>query len=67
MLVSIELMNINIYILYLRFSRFIIFIQLFYYFGHIIMFSIEFENMIMFQIMRFVKSSAMILLLFIYY
>ena len=46
--------HIYIYI-YIRLSRFIIFDKLIYYFGHIIMFGIEFGNMSMFQIMRFVR------------
>jgi ABC-type uncharacterized transport system permease subunit len=37
---------------YLRFSRFIICLELFYYVGHIIMFSIELVNMYVFQIFK---------------
>jgi hypothetical protein len=51
--------------IYFRFSRFIWFLQLFYYLGHIIVLSIELENMSIFQDHEVCHSSAVILLLFI--
>jgi hypothetical protein len=45
---------------YVRISRLIIFLQLFYYFGHIILFSIELGNMSMFQDHEVCYSSAII-------
>jgi hypothetical protein len=44
-----------------------IFLQLFYYFGQIILFSIELGNMSIFQDHEVCHSSAIILLLFMYY
>jgi hypothetical protein len=44
-----------------------LFLQLFYYLGHIIMFSIEPGNVSMFQDHEVCQSSAIILLFFTYY